>query len=109
MLKAMAGVFEGCDVIQLPVLALTPPRADAVDVDGGPALAAMIAALTHFTRPISYLGLPALAQPAGFTQAGLPLSMQWIAPPMTEAALFAVAQALERLRGPARPSARLAT
>jgi aspartyl-tRNA(Asn)/glutamyl-tRNA(Gln) amidotransferase subunit A len=62
----------------------------------------MIASLTRFTRPISYLGLPALAQPTGFSRAGLPLSMQWVAPPQAEAALFAVGQAFERLRGPAR-------
>ncbi len=107
MLKAVAGAFEVCDLIHMPVLAMTPPRADAVDVDGGPALAAMIAGLTRYTRPISYLGLPALAQPTGFTRAGLPLSMQWVAPPLAEAALFAAGQAFERLRGgPARPGVR---
>ncbi len=104
MLEAVARAFEACDLIHMPVLAMTPPRADAVDVDGGPALAAMIARLTRYTRPISYLGLPALAQPTGFTREGLPLSMQWVAPPQAEAALFAAAQAFERLRGgPARP------
>jgi len=102
MLKVMAGAFEACDVIHMPVLSAPPPRADAVDVDGGPALAAMIAALTRYTRPISYLGLPALAQPTGYTRAGLPLSMQWVATPNAEAALFAVGQAFERLRGDAK-------
>jgi len=104
MRRAVAVAFEACDLIHLPVLAMTPPRADTVDVDGGPALAAMIAALTRYTRPISYLGLPALAQPTGFTTGGLPLSMQWVAPPHGEAALFAAGQAFERLRGgPAPP------
>jgi aspartyl-tRNA(Asn)/glutamyl-tRNA(Gln) amidotransferase subunit A len=107
MLKAVAGAFEACDLIHMPVLSMTPPRADAVDVDGGPALAAMIASLTRYTRPFSYLGLPALAQPTGFSRAGLPLSMQWVAPPQAEAALFAVGQAFERRRGgPARPCVR---
>ncbi len=106
MLEVMATAFEACDVIHMPVLGVTPPRADAVDVDGGPALAAMIASLTRFCRPISYLGLPALAQPSGFTRAGLPLSMQWVAPPLAEAALFAIGGAFERLRGPARPAIR---
>jgi aspartyl-tRNA(Asn)/glutamyl-tRNA(Gln) amidotransferase subunit A len=104
MLAVMAGVFETCDLIHMPVLGVTPPRADAVDVDGGPKLAVMIASLTRYTRPISYLGLPALAQPTGFTRAGLPLSMQLVAPPLAEAALFAAGQAFERLRGgPAKP------
>jgi aspartyl-tRNA(Asn)/glutamyl-tRNA(Gln) amidotransferase subunit A len=106
MLKVLAAAFDACDLIHMPVLSMTPPRADAVDVDGGPALAAMIASLTRYTRPISYLGLPALAQPTGFTRAGLPLSMQWVAPPQAEVALFAAGQAFERLRGPARPGVR---
>jgi aspartyl-tRNA(Asn)/glutamyl-tRNA(Gln) amidotransferase subunit A len=99
MQTAVASAFEACDLIHLPVVSMTPPRADAVDVDGGPALAAMIASLTRFTRPISYLGLPALAQPTGFSRAGLPLSMQWVAPPGAEAALLAAGQAFERRRG----------
>jgi len=106
MLEAMAAVFEACDLILMPVLGVTPPRAETVDVDGGPELAVMIASLTRYTRPISYLGLPALAQPTGFTRGGLPLSMQWVAPPMAEAALFAAGGAFERLRGgPAQPPA----
>jgi aspartyl-tRNA(Asn)/glutamyl-tRNA(Gln) amidotransferase subunit A len=104
MIAAAVGAFEACDVIHLPVLSVTPPRAEAVDVDAGPALAAMIAGLTRFTRPISYLGLPALVQPTGFTRTGLPLSMQWVAPPQAEAALFAIGQAYERRRrGLAQP------
>jgi aspartyl-tRNA(Asn)/glutamyl-tRNA(Gln) amidotransferase subunit A len=107
MLKAVAGAFEACDLIHMPVLSMTPPRADEVDVDGGSALAAMIASMTRYTRPFSYLGLPALAQPTGFSRAGLPLSMQWVAPPQAEAALLAAGQAFERLRGgPARPAVR---
>jgi aspartyl-tRNA(Asn)/glutamyl-tRNA(Gln) amidotransferase subunit A len=64
----------------------------------GPQLSKMIASLTRYTRPISYLGLPALAQPIGFTRAGLPLSMQWVGPPMAEAALLAAGRALEVVR-----------
>jgi aspartyl-tRNA(Asn)/glutamyl-tRNA(Gln) amidotransferase subunit A len=105
MLKAVAAAFEACDLIHMPVLSVPPPRADAVDVDDGPGLAAMIASLTRYTRPISYLGLPALVQPTGLTRAGLPLSMQWVAPPEAEAALLAAGQAFERSRGRApRPN-----
>jgi aspartyl-tRNA(Asn)/glutamyl-tRNA(Gln) amidotransferase subunit A len=87
----------------MPVVAVTPPRAEDVDIDGGPELVAMIASLTRYTRSISYLGLPALAQPVGFSREGLPLSMQSVAPPLGEHGLFAVGQAFERLRGgPAR-------
>jgi len=103
MLLVMAEAFAACDIIHMPVVAVTPPRAEDVDIDGGPELVAMIASLTRYTRSISYLGLPALAQPVGFSREGLPLSMQWVAPPLGEHGLFAVGQAFERLRGgPAR-------
>jgi aspartyl-tRNA(Asn)/glutamyl-tRNA(Gln) amidotransferase subunit A len=92
----MAEAFAHCDVIHMPVLAIPPPSADTVDVEGGPELQAMVGALTRYTRPISYLGLPALAQPVGSTRSGLPLSMQLVGPPMGEAALLAIGQAYER-------------
>jgi aspartyl-tRNA(Asn)/glutamyl-tRNA(Gln) amidotransferase subunit A len=91
--------FQNCDVIQLPVLPIAPPLAADVDVDGGPALHRMIASLTRYCRPISYVGLPALAQPMGFTASGLPLSMQLVGPPLGEARLLAAGQAYETATG----------
>jgi aspartyl-tRNA(Asn)/glutamyl-tRNA(Gln) amidotransferase subunit A len=67
-------------------------------VDQGEGLAKMIAGLTRYTRPISYLGFPALAQPIGATASGLPLSMQTVAAPFGEAKLLALGQAFERTR-----------
>jgi aspartyl-tRNA(Asn)/glutamyl-tRNA(Gln) amidotransferase subunit A len=96
--EVMLAAFEDCDVIQMPVLAMSPPTAAAVDVNEGPGLHKMIAGLTRYTRPISYLGFPALAQPIGFTPSGLPLSMQLVAPPLAEARLLAIGQAFERAR-----------
>jgi aspartyl-tRNA(Asn)/glutamyl-tRNA(Gln) amidotransferase subunit A len=104
LIQTMVSVFEACDLVQMPVLGITPPTMAEVDVDEGPQLSNMIAALTRYTRPISYLGLPALAQPIGFTRAGLPLSMQWVAPPLAEVALLAAGQALERWRGGPPPN-----
>ncbi len=94
--QILLDAFERCDVIQMPVLAKPPPSAETVDVDGGPELHKMIASLTRYTRPISYLGLPSLALPIGFTRSGLPLSMQLVGPPMAEASVLAVGQAYER-------------
>lgn len=99
LIQIMMSIFETCDLIQMPVLGITPPSMADVDVDEGPQLSRMIASLTRYTRPISYLGLPALAQPIGFTRAGLPLAMQWVGPPLAEAAVLAAGQALERVCG----------
>jgi aspartyl-tRNA(Asn)/glutamyl-tRNA(Gln) amidotransferase subunit A len=98
MRQVFLAAFEQCDIIYMPVSAVPPPTADAVDVNQGARLAKMIAGLTRYTRPISYLGFPALAQPIGVTASGLPLSMQTVAPPFCEARLLALGQAFERAR-----------
>jgi len=98
MRQVFLAAFEHCDVIHMPVLAVPPPKAAAVDVNQGAALTKMIAGLTRYTRPISYLGLPALVQPVGLTASGLPLSMQTVAASLGEARLLALGQAFERAR-----------
>jgi aspartyl-tRNA(Asn)/glutamyl-tRNA(Gln) amidotransferase subunit A len=48
------------------------------------------------TVPASLAGLPALSQPCGFTAAGLPIGLQWMAPPLREDLLLQVAGVFER-------------
>ncbi|MGH7717047.1 MAG: amidase, partial [Vulcanimicrobiaceae bacterium] len=48
-----------------------------------------------FTRPVSLAGLPALAVPWGFTNAGLPLGMQLVSRAGDEARLFHIARRYE--------------
>jgi aspartyl-tRNA(Asn)/glutamyl-tRNA(Gln) amidotransferase subunit A len=47
-------------------------------------------------QPFNVTGQPALAIPAGFTHAGLPLSLQLIGHPFQEAMVYRVAEAYER-------------
>lgn len=49
-----------------------------------------------FTVPANLAGLPAIAIPAGFDRAGLPLSLQMIAAPFAEQQLLRAASAFER-------------
>jgi aspartyl-tRNA(Asn)/glutamyl-tRNA(Gln) amidotransferase subunit A len=46
--------------------------------------------LTRLTRPVSVAGIPALSVPCGFTEAGLPYSMQIIDPAWEEATVLRV-------------------
>jgi aspartyl-tRNA(Asn)/glutamyl-tRNA(Gln) amidotransferase subunit A len=50
-------------------------------------------------QPFNVTGQPAIVVPAGFTHAGLPLSLQLIGHPFQEAMLYRVAHAYERATG----------
>jgi aspartyl-tRNA(Asn)/glutamyl-tRNA(Gln) amidotransferase subunit A len=52
--------------------------------------------MPQLTRPVNYLGLSALAVPCGFDDAGLPLSLQIVAPPDAEALLLRIGRAYEQ-------------
>jgi len=51
------------------------------------------------TVPASLAGLPALSQPCGFTAGGLPIGLQWMAPPMREDLMLQVAHVFEQQAG----------
>jgi aspartyl-tRNA(Asn)/glutamyl-tRNA(Gln) amidotransferase subunit A len=49
-----------------------------------------------FTAPANLVGIPAIAVPSGFDKAGLPLSLQIMAPHFAERSLFRAAGFFER-------------
>jgi aspartyl-tRNA(Asn)/glutamyl-tRNA(Gln) amidotransferase subunit A len=57
---------------------------------------AVIQRITKFTRPINYLGLPALSIPSGFTKTGLPVGLQLIGRSFDEAMLLRIGAAFQR-------------
>jgi len=91
----VAAVFSRCEALHVPVLPYLPPRSEDVDVGASPAMPGVVAGLTRFTRPFSFLGLPALAQPIGFSSTGLPLSMQLVGRPFAEHRLLEIGMAYE--------------
>jgi aspartyl-tRNA(Asn)/glutamyl-tRNA(Gln) amidotransferase subunit A len=88
-----AELFGLVDVILLPTSPVTDLPHGVVEHDGVP----LIPALTPFTLPASLTGLPALAFPCGFTQAGLPIGAQLMGPAGTEPLLAAVADAYQQV------------
>ncbi len=88
-------VFAEADVFHAPTINMPVPSIAETDVKASPNFPAIIAGMTHCTRPINYLGLPSLAVPAGFTDNGLPASFQLIGRPFAEATLYRVASAYE--------------
>jgi amidase len=82
----------GADVLMTPTLA-TPPW--PVGSMKGLATLALAGRSVPFTPAWNVTGLPAMAVPAGWTDDGLPLSVQLVAPPGGEQLLLRLAAQLE--------------
>jgi aspartyl-tRNA(Asn)/glutamyl-tRNA(Gln) amidotransferase subunit A len=92
LLRAFAdAVFSRADVLVTPVLPRGAPTIAATTTVDGPSYLAMVVSLTRNTKPINFLGLPAISVPCGFTEAGLPTSFQLIGRPFAEALLLRLA------------------
>ncbi|HYG91273.1 MAG TPA: amidase [Azospirillum sp.] len=103
-LQAMLdGPLALCDALFVPATRQRVPTAAATDVEAGPAMAEVVAGVAALTRPVSYLGLPAVVTPAGFDTAGLPMGLQLIGRPFAEATLLRIADAYERATDWLRP------
>jgi aspartyl-tRNA(Asn)/glutamyl-tRNA(Gln) amidotransferase subunit A len=92
----LATALDGVDALACPVAAMPAPRIDETDVGGGAKMAALLGLVTRYTRPFNYLGLPALALPAGFSAAGLPIGVQLVGRPFSEGLLLGLGIAYER-------------
>lgn len=79
--------FSDCDIVLTPTMPITAPRLDEVDVSDGKGMTELVLKVSRNTRPISYLGLPALSVPCGFNEIGLPIALQLIGRPFAEAQL----------------------
>jgi len=82
-------------VAVLPIMPIRTPDAKEVDPTSSDFNPRVLYALSRFTRFVNYLGLPALAVPAGFDSGGLPVGLQLIGRPGSEAALLQIAVRLQ--------------
>jgi aspartyl-tRNA(Asn)/glutamyl-tRNA(Gln) amidotransferase subunit A len=79
--------LKDCDALLTPTMPVTAPSYEELDVGGGEDMPSLVLKLSRNTRPVSYLGLPALSVPCGFNKAGLPIAFQLIGRPFSEARL----------------------
>ncbi|MDO9414113.1 MAG: amidase [Pseudolabrys sp.] len=79
------------DVALLPVMPIRTPRITEVNPASPDFKARTLYALSRFTRFVNYLGLPALALPVGFDDRGMPVGLQLIGRPNSEAMLLRIA------------------
>ncbi len=81
-------VFSQVDVLHTPVLPIPTPTLKQTSYSDGPTYLKMVVSLTRNTRPINFLGLPALSVTCGHTPEGMPTSFQLVARPFSEQLLF---------------------
>jgi aspartyl-tRNA(Asn)/glutamyl-tRNA(Gln) amidotransferase subunit A len=84
--RAFSAWFRRFDAILLPTVAVPAPPLDEID-EASPVPA-------YFTRPQNYLGLCALAMPAGLHE-GLPMSVQIIGKPFAERQILEIGEAYQ--------------
>ena len=78
-----------------PATPITAPKIGEMSVAIGSATEDVRIAATRLTRPFNILGWPALALPCGFSNAGMPIGLQLVAPPQQEDSLLQAGAALE--------------
>ena len=81
-------VFANVDALLLPAVPFSAPLLADCDPNSTTGAARTMAEFPRFTRPISYLGLPALVLPGGFSDNNLPIGFQLVGPPFAESLLL---------------------
>lgn len=89
------GTLGGTDALLMPVMPVLTPTIVATDIGGGPAMAKTFGEITRYLRWVNFLGVPSLALPCGFDSRGLPLGMQLVGRPFSEATLLRLGHAYQ--------------
>jgi aspartyl-tRNA(Asn)/glutamyl-tRNA(Gln) amidotransferase subunit A len=72
------------------------PTREATGPKGGADMPRLLSEVTRLTRWVNYLGVPSLVLPCGFDSRGLPISLQLVGRPFSEAALLSAGRAYQR-------------
>ena len=88
--RQFANIFQDYDLLITPTTAITAPRRGSADA------VTRAKELLRYTSIFNLTGLPALSLPCGFTEQGLPIGLQIVAPHWAEARLLRAAHAYEQ-------------
>ena len=94
--RTLPDLFDKVDMFLTPVWPFALPTIEQSDVGSNPEAAALVQKIGHNTRPVNFLGLPAICLPIGFDKNGLPISAQLVGKPFSEDLLLRAARAIER-------------
>ena len=90
-------VFSKVDVLHAPVMPMPVPTIAETTPRQAGDVQPMIRRLTRNNRPANFLGVPSLSVPAGFSANGLPVAFQLMGRPFSEALLFQIGDAYQRV------------
>jgi aspartyl-tRNA(Asn)/glutamyl-tRNA(Gln) amidotransferase subunit A len=90
-------VFGRVDVLHAPVMPMPVPTIAETTPQQAGDVQPMIRRLTRNNRPANFLGIPSLSVPAGFSANGLPVAFQLMGRPFSEALLFQIGDAYQRV------------
>jgi amidase len=96
--RRINAIFDQADVLLLPVIGEPAVPVGKWDSHRGLWTLSGMTRRTGFGPPWNYIGNPAASVPAGFTDDGLPLSVQLVGRPNDEATLLSLAAQLEAER-----------
>jgi aspartyl-tRNA(Asn)/glutamyl-tRNA(Gln) amidotransferase subunit A len=95
MQREFSMIWNRIDLLLTPTSAIIAPKIGqtTVEIDGTPEDTRMAA--TRFVRPFNVLGVPALSLPCGTGELGMPVGLQIVGKPFSEAKIFEAAACLE--------------
>jgi aspartyl-tRNA(Asn)/glutamyl-tRNA(Gln) amidotransferase subunit A len=77
-------VFSKIDALYCPLLVIDTPGIEETDIRRAEQAAGIVHRVTRATRWVSYVGLPVLTLPCGFSRQGMPVAAQLIGPAFAE-------------------------
>jgi aspartyl-tRNA(Asn)/glutamyl-tRNA(Gln) amidotransferase subunit A len=95
----LATVMADADALICPAIPIAVPTRVEADMEAAGRVFPVVAALTSWTRPFSYLGLPVLTLPIGLDRNGMPVAAQLVGRPFGEARLLALGAGLSAALG----------
>ncbi|MEG9863041.1 MAG: amidase [Parvularculales bacterium] len=94
--RMISSLFKEIDLLITPVWPCLLPDRKASDAGANPDAASLIQKIGRNTRPFNWLGLPVVTVPVGLDENGLPMAVQLVGPPFSEAMLIRTARVLEQ-------------
>jgi aspartyl-tRNA(Asn)/glutamyl-tRNA(Gln) amidotransferase subunit A len=97
--RFVANYLRDARALLLPTLPCAVPTIEETTAGSESDIEARFGNFSFWTRGINYLGLPALALPAGFTSNGLPNGIQLVGRPFSEGALLRLGHIFQQQTG----------